>query len=510
MILKTTFEIEHLSHFVRKLGHEPSTLTINGIEYPIGLLCGITTLLSCPNECEEQHGYYVTLYQQETPLTVAYQCFSCEIGVQFEYDSVVPSSLGEVKFVAEIANVEIHRLESQLDKRIEKNLFDDSSIDERPNPFEGLEIPKQEIDPEILNDEMFWELPQHAQTIGKNIKLQIYRTKSSFVNVGSIVHVFVNNKYLLLGIQFDDEMFIYYGLDDFENPESNEDYHEMIEYVHQLPKPLFLFDYDYKIFGTGLSKEKDCILLDQITGVEDITAYGLMTWNEEIKEELGPNHLLSIKQQGSTELTSLYPQTIQIFEMILVIKRKIVEQIIKILDKEMEKEKRKKPHKRENKRRNRRNKYRQHATHKQRKKKFGMREFDSPVSKFRDIIRNAGDKPLGFDYAGEYYGISSTYGETDLLPCPNNCTLQRGFYALASPKTQFQSYVQIIYQCSYCDHMIIRTFEVEHMSQYSFKEYKFIGALFNDILMKRSHDDPLEYIKRKKIDILADQVLKNK
>lgn len=132
-----------------------------------------------------------------------------------------------------------------------------------------------------------------------------------------------------------------------------------------------------------------------------------------------------------------------------------------------------------------------------------MKEFTTPVSKFRDVIRNAGDKPLGFTVGGYYLEISSTYGETDLLPCPNNCELQSGWYALVSPREEKQPFVQIIYQCSYCDHMLIRAYDVANMGQYTEKEYIFVDKLINGVLRKRTQGDMLEYTKRKKIDILA-------
>lgn len=57
--------------------------------------------------------------------------------------------------------------------------------------------------------------------------------------------------------------------------------------------------------------------------------------------------------------------------------------------------------------------------------------------------------------------------------------------------------------------MWVRTFNVEDMSDLTFEEYKFVGALITEVLIKRSYEDPGEVIKRKRIDILADEVLKN-
>ena len=62
-----------------------------------------------------------------------------------------------------------------------------------------------------------------------------------------------------------------------------------------------------------------------------------------------------------------------------------------------------------------------------------MRHFKSPVSQFRYDLQRAGDKPIGFEGPnGHIYLMSSIYGETDLLPCPNHCKVQSGFYGLCS------------------------------------------------------------------------------
>ena len=130
-----------------------------------------------------------------------------------------------------------------------------------------------------------------------------------------------------------------------------------------------------------------------------------------------------------------------------------------------------------------------------------MREFNTPVSEFRNIIKKAGDKPLAFEYEGILFQISSTYGETDLLPCFKHFKMQSGFYALCSPREHPQDYVEIIYQCSYCDHMRIRKYDIQKIRNYSKEEIEFVGRLINEVLVNRSSGDQLEYEKRKKIDI---------
>lgn len=130
-----------------------------------------------------------------------------------------------------------------------------------------------------------------------------------------------------------------------------------------------------------------------------------------------------------------------------------------------------------------------------------MRQFDSPVSHFRYEVQNAGDKPLAFSVEGRMYPLTSIYGETDLLTCPNNCKLQSGFYALVSPRQHGQNFLEVAYQCSNCDHMIIRVFAIEKASRYSKDEQLFLGRLVNSVMLPRSEEAPEEYQKRKKSDI---------
>lgn len=502
-----TFKGERLSHSVRKLGHEQATIKIDGKNYPVGLLCGVTTLLPCPNNCEEDKGYYVTLDQREVPLAVAYQCYTCGNVAVLEYSEKEAPPQWERLFVVEVAKIERNRVESQQDKRLEQNIYENRILRDKPDRFAGCKTPEPEIDSEILKDTAFWEQPYHVKIIGEKLSLQVYKKKNDYVNPGTILHVIVNNRYLLLGIQLNEEMLIYYCRDDMKDPESNEQYHKMIEYVQQLPKPIYFFDYDYKIFGNGMN-EQDYILIDHITGIVDITAYGLANWKEELKKELGPKHFLArnYEEEGEPkDFEKLFELTIQGFELLLVIKRRIVDEEIKQPQKKVKEEEEGTYNKHYRSKRNRKRKYRNRhiKTDRQPQKRYGMRKFEAPVSKFRDIIRNAGNKPLGFDYAGEYYQISNVYGETDLIPCPRNCVYQRGFYAMVSPKTQFQPYIQIIYQCSNCDQMLIRAYDVAHMSQYTENEYKFIRSLINDVLKKRVKNETEYNTIRKKSDILA-------
>ncbi len=91
-----------------------------------------------------------------------------------------------------------------------------------------------------------------------------------------------------------------------------------------------------------------------------------------------------------------------------------------------------------------------------------MRQFDSPASEFRYTLKKAGDKPLAFECEGHFYQLTSIYGETDLLPCYKHCKLQSGTYALVSPRWHGQSFLEIVYQCSYCDCMEVKVFDIEN------------------------------------------------
>ncbi len=130
-----------------------------------------------------------------------------------------------------------------------------------------------------------------------------------------------------------------------------------------------------------------------------------------------------------------------------------------------------------------------------------MRQFDSPVSQFRYDLQKAGDKPLSFSVDGHYYPLTSIYGETDLLTCQNNCILQSGFYSLVSPRYQDQKFLEVVYQCGYCDHIRIRVFDIEESNKYLQDEKIFPGRLINDAMLKRTQERPDEYKKRKKSDI---------
>ena len=134
-----------------------------------------------------------------------------------------------------------------------------------------------------------------------------------------------------------------------------------------------------------------------------------------------------------------------------------------------------------------------------------MRQFDAPVSEFRYTLKNAGDRPVAFTCEGRLYQLTSIYGETDLLPCYKRCKLQSGTYALVSPRYTGQSFLEVVYQCSYCDHMTIRVFEIENARKYSDREKMFLSALINDVMLKRSQESPEEYTKRKKTDIWEDK-----
>ena len=128
-----------------------------------------------------------------------------------------------------------------------------------------------------------------------------------------------------------------------------------------------------------------------------------------------------------------------------------------------------------------------------------MVEFFSPTSHFRDILRSLDDGPAGFEVDGEFFGISNTYGETDLLHCYKNCSPQYGVYALLSPKFKGQEFIQIAYQCSYCDHMLIKAYDVTNMKPYTVEEIMFVKHLLEDMLERIDYN--VNPSKRKKIDI---------
>ena len=328
MVLSTTFHKKRFSHFIRTLGHKRSTLGIGDIEYVIGYTCGNTNLLPCPNKCDRQDGYFVSLEHKDRPLSVAYQCSSCKICVLHEFpDDLLPPP-DERLFVVELAKTEMNRVESQLHKRLERNIYQSRLNWDNPDPFGSEKTPDPEIDPLLLQDASFWQQPYHALRIGSTLQLQIYRKKGiEYASPVTLLHVIVNNRYLQLGILIGDELFIYYGRDDLKDPASNETYHKMVEYVQNLPKPIYFFDYDYKIFGAGI-KEEDYFLVDYITGLEDIASDGLGTWQEEIQKEFGPKHFLSGEPlQEASSFEEKFRDTLQAFEMVLVIKRRIIEDL---------------------------------------------------------------------------------------------------------------------------------------------------------------------------------------
>ena len=280
MVLSETFHKKRFSHFIRNLGNDRSSLVIGETEYSIGLVCGDTDLLSCPNNCDRQYGFYVYLNHRTKPLSVAYQCSSCKICVLHEFPEETLPPPDERFFVVELGKIEKNRVESQLRKRIERSIYFNRVNWNNPDPFGNEKTPDPEIDPALFHDSSFWSQPYHALKIGSTLSLQVYRRKApEYTSSVTIVHVIVNNRYLQLGILVGDELFIYYGRDDLKDPESNETYHQMVKYVQNLPKPIYFFDYDYKLFGAGL-KDEDFFLFDYITGIVDIASYGLGNWQE--------------------------------------------------------------------------------------------------------------------------------------------------------------------------------------------------------------------------------------
>ena len=136
-----------------------------------------------------------------------------------------------------------------------------------------------------------------------------------------------------------------------------------------------------------------------------------------------------------------------------------------------------------------------------------MSTFDAPLSKFRDIIREKGNDRFGFEIDGELFNIGTIYGETDLIPCVKNCPLNGGFYADVLPSEEFKGYIQIMYQCSYCDTVIIKNYNNKTMEQYSDNEFIFIKTLIEFVLTKQIHD-VANYGKRRKVDIFKENLPK--
>ena len=106
-----------------------------------------------------------------------------------------------------------------------------------------------------------------------------------------------------------------------------------------------------------------------------------------------------------------------------------------------------------------------------------------------------------FDTPQTQFNIASFFGETDLLTCVNRCKLQYGMYALVSPRTRRQLFIEIIYSCSYCDQMKITKYDIQRMKQYSNTEIEFVSRLINDVMVPYTDDNADMF--RKKVDIIS-------
>ena len=78
------------------------------------------------------------------------------------------------------------------------------------------------------------------------------------------------------------------------------------------------------------------------------------------------------------------------------------------------------------------------------------------MPKLREILRPGLNDDLKIKYQNKEYEITFLFGETNLIPCVNKCPTQKGMYALISPKTDEQPYIQIMYQCDSCDQIKVK------------------------------------------------------
>lgn len=158
LVLKQVFFKSHFSHQIRQLGHDPATMEVNGIEYAIGMVCGETTLLPCPNACPHQRVFYVTLDHPQSLVLVAYECSVCGFCAILEYtDQPVPSE-EERLFVVELGKIIMHRVESQLGSRLEKNIFYNRVLWNNPDPYGAEPTPPADIPSPLLANSSFWKL----------------------------------------------------------------------------------------------------------------------------------------------------------------------------------------------------------------------------------------------------------------------------------------------------------------------------------------------------------------
>lgn len=116
-----------------------------------------------------------------------------------------------------------------------------------------------------------------------------------------------------------------------------------------------------------------------------------------------------------------------------------------------------------------------------------MKQLHVPVASFRDVVRELGMGPAEYQVGGTNFRIANAFGETDLIACPHGCSMQGGFYTLTEPREQSQGYVLLLYQCSYCDHLFVKTYDLKELKQYPAQEVKLVVKLVLDVIIKGTH-----------------------
>lgn len=130
-----------------------------------------------------------------------------------------------------------------------------------------------------------------------------------------------------------------------------------------------------------------------------------------------------------------------------------------------------------------------------------MMQFTSPVAQFRAVLRDLGDVPTYFQVSGKYFGVGNAFGETNLITCPNGCNTQGGFYALTEPREKQQGYVILLYQCSHCNVLFIKSYDLKQLKQYPEKEVQLVIKLVLDVIITGTNG------KRIKLDLFTENLL---
>lgn len=113
-----------------------------------------------------------------------------------------------------------------------------------------------------------------------------------------------------------------------------------------------------------------------------------------------------------------------------------------------------------------------------------MMQFTSPIPQFRDVLSNLGNELNNFQVSGKNFSIGNAFGETNLIICPNGCTKQDGYYALTQQKEKQQGYVTLLYQCNYCNHLVVKPYDLKQLKQYPDKEVQLVVKLVLDVIIK--------------------------